>query len=138
MTYANTSLLRPWKFTGYVLRLLTQVCKFYDFCLGPHNYLCCPRSTMMTLNGQAKMFYIYFLPVKDTGSCSAEAKILYFWSQNPDTRLVKTAMTSCENIIRPLPYLLMRFFNFIKNLFPWFLFFSDIFFNSAFFFHFLF
>ena len=29
----------------------------------------------MTLNGQAKMLYIYFLPLKDTGSCSAEAKI---------------------------------------------------------------
>lgn len=136
MTYANTSLLRPWKFTGYAQRLLTKVRKFYDFCLGPHNYLCCPRSIMMTLNGQAKMLYIYFLPLKDTGSCSAEAKI--FWSQNPDTRLVKAAMTNCENIIRPLPYLLMGFFDFIKNFFPSFLFFSDIFFNSAFFFHFLF
>lgn len=68
-------------------------------------------------------------------------KIRYYIFDNGNTwhMLIKVAMTYCENIIGSLPYLLMKFLNFTKNVFlSWFFFLWYFFFQFRVFFYFLF
>ena len=71
---------------------------------------------------------IYFTIKKCHWMMQFSIQDIFLIMEKSGTMLIKTVMTNCANIIGSLPYLLMKFFNFIKNFFLSSFFFSLIFF----------